>query len=247
MAMENVLLRTEKLTRRFGGVVAVDRLKLQFHAGEITGLIGPNGSGKTTLINLLTGLFPFDDGTVWIQGKPLKRIRRERVAALGMARTFQSVRLIGQVSVWDNLMFVFAPKNPFRAIISRDRPEQIARAEKLLRHISLWEKRHELAENLSYGQRKLLEIARVLAMDAPIVFLDEPFAGLFAEMSERVKLILSELKQQNKAVVLVEHNMEIIRSVCDRILFLDEGGLMAEGSAEQVFAKPEVLEAYLGE
>jgi branched-chain amino acid transport system ATP-binding protein len=232
---------------RFGTFTAVDRVSFSVARGEVFGLLGPNGSGKTTLINLLTGLFPFDSGTVWIEGRPLQQIRRESAAALGLTRTFQSVRLAGQISVWDNLMLVFAPKNPFLAMIGRDDLQQKARAEELLRRISLWEKRDELAENLSYGQRKLLEIARALAMNAQVIFLDEPFAGLFAEMSERVKQILFELRRQGRAVVLVEHNMEIIRSVCDQILFLDEGALMAQGPAEDVFSRPQVLEAYLGE
>jgi branched-chain amino acid transport system ATP-binding protein len=245
--MSHITLRVENLTKRFGGLVALNRLQLAIGTGEITGLIGPNGSGKTTLVNVLTGLIPFDEGTVWIEGQVLQQIRRESAAKLGLTRTFQSVRLAGQISTWDNLMLVFAPRNPFRAMIGGDQAAQMARAEALLRQISLWDKRDELAENLSYGQRKLLEIARAVAMDARVVFLDEPFAGLFASMIERVKEILLDLKQQGRAVVLIEHNMEIIRSVCDRILFLDEGSLMAQGRAEDVFSLPEVLEAYLGE
>ncbi len=245
--IQSPILRVEKLAKHFGGVIAINELSLGIRAGEITGMIGPNGSGKTTLINLLTGQFPIDGGMIWIGERSLKKIQRHRVPQLDMTRTFQSVRLIGQISVWDNLMVVFAPHHPLVALFARDKKKNVQRAEKLLKKVSLWEKRNELAENLSYGQRKLLEVVRALAMYSKIIFFDEPFAGLFPEMIELVKKILFELKNDGCAVVLVEHNMEIIRSICDHILFLDEGKLMAEGTSEEVFSRTEVLEAYLGE
>lgn len=245
--MGDTIITAKKIRKEFGGVTALNDLSLHIRKGQITGIIGPNGSGKTTFVNVLTGMLAMDGGCAVIGPREHTFIRRDKCPSLGLTRTFQLVRLIGQMSVWDNLMLVFAPKNPFTAIFSKDNPRQIARAKELLEMMGLYEKRFELAENLSYGERKLLEIARALAMNTVTFFFDEPFAGLFSEMIDKVERVMRQLAAQDRAVVLIEHNMDIIRALCSHILFLDEGKLMAEGDANAVFSRHEVLEAYLGE
>jgi ABC-type branched-subunit amino acid transport system ATPase component len=245
--MSTVVFRSENLEKHFGGVFAVNQLSLELHKGQITGIIGPNGSGKSTFINLVTGIFHWDEGSITLNQESYSSVERYQVPGLGMTRTFQQVRLVGQMSVWDNLLLAYSPRGVLQSLLHQPSAENLQEAEELLKKINLWHKRFDLAENLSYGQRKLLEVVRAMAMDADIIFFDEPFAGMFSEMIELVKAFLRDLKKQGKAVVLVEHNMDIIRSLCDHILFLDSGKLMAQGTPEEVFSKPEVLEAYLGE
>lgn len=245
--MGDTIITAKKIRKEFGGVTALNDLSLQIRKGEITGIIGPNGSGKTTFVNVLTGMLTMDGGCAIIGPREHTMIRRDKCPSFGLTRTFQNVRLIAQMTVWDNLMLVYTQTNPFTAIFQRDNPKNVARATELLKMMDLWEKRNDLAENLSYGQRKLLEIARALAMDTVTFFFDEPFAGLFSEMIEKVEEVMRRLAANDRAVVLIEHNMDIIRSLCSHILFLDEGKLMAEGNADEVFSRHEVLEAYLGE
>ncbi len=242
------ILQTKHLYKHFDGVTAVDRLSLSFEKGNITSVIGPNGSGKSTLINLLSGFIPFDSGEVVIAGKEtLSKIKPYESRELGITRTFQDVRLFEQMPVIDNILVVLTERSVFGALFEKHGKLHLAKAEEVLNRVGLWEKRHALAKNLSYGQRKLLEIARVLAMNPDIIFFDEPFAGLFPEMLKVVVSVMKELRQQEKTQILVEHNMELIRELSDHLVVLDAGGLLAEGKPSEVLAKREVIEAYLGE
>jgi len=200
------LLATKKLLKRFGGVSAVDHVSLSFEPGEVVALIGPNGSGKTTFINVVTGILPMDGGTVVVSDHvEVKRMRPQDIALYGLTRTFQSVRVIEQMSVLDNVLLVLTERNVWGALFERHGTFHLDAAEDVLRRVGLWEKRSALGEELSYGQRKLLEIARAVAMRAKVYFFDEPFAGLFPEMRDIVRGILAELKASGAAVVLV-HN-----------------------------------------
>ena len=242
------ILQTKHLYKHFDGVKAVDRLSLAFEKGEITSVIGPNGSGKSTLINLLTGFVPFDGGEVVIAGKEkLRKVEPYAVKDFGITRTFQDVRLFEQMPVLDNILVVLTERSVFGALFEKHGKLHLAKAEEVLNRVGLWEKRHALAKNLSYGQRKLLEIARVLAMNPDIIFFDEPFAGLFPEMLKVVVSVMKELRLAGKTQILVEHNMELIRELSDHLFVLDSGELLAEGNPSEVFAKREVIEAYLGE
>lgn len=247
------ILETKGLVKKFDAVHAVDHLSLAFEAGKITGVIGPNGSGKSTLINLLTGIMPFDAGHVVISDAvSLKKIKGEEVASYGLTRTFQEVRLFEQMSVLDNILVVLTERNIASAMFTKHTAFHLEHAKEVLTQVGLWDKREEMAANLSYGQRKLLEIARVLAMTkgakgAEIFFFDEPFAGLFPEMVKVVVSVLKDLRSKGKTVILVEHNMELIRELCDHLVVLDAGKLLAEGAPHKVLAEPEVIEAYLGE
>lgn len=241
------ILKTHKLKKQFGGVYAVDDVSLKFEEGSITSIIGPNGSGKTTLTNLLSGIFPFDEGLVEIDGISLNKIKPSELPLYGLTRTFQEVRLFEQMTVLDNILVVITERNFWDALFSKHTRLDEKKAKQTLEKVGLWDKRHQLAKNLSYGQRKLLEIARVIAMDAKIILFDEPFAGLFKEMLKIVVEIMQEMKQQGKTLLLIEHNMDLIRQLSDYLYVMDEGKLLAEGNPNLVLAEKKVVEAYLGE
>jgi len=241
------ILETHKLSKHWGGVYAVDDLSISFEQGKIAGIIGPNGSGKSTLTNLLTGIYETDGGKLTIDGVNLKKIIPHQLPLFGLTRTFQEVRLFEQMTVLDNILVAITEKNVFGSLFSKHTKLDEKKAEDVLNKVALWQKRNHLAINLSYGQRKLLEIARVLVMDAKIIILDEPFAGLFKEMSKIVVDLLHEMKAQEKTIILIEHNMELIRELCDYLFVLDEGKLLASGQPKKVLAEKKVMEAYLGE
>lgn len=246
-------LSTHNLTKQFDGILAVNKLSISFEPAKITSIVGPNGSGKSTLINVLTGLLPIDGGEAIIGGNAaLKRIRACDVPLYGLTRTFQDVRLFEQMPVLDNILVVLTERTVWSALFEKHSAFHLETAEAVLKQVGLWEKREELAKNLSYGQRKLLEIARILAMvkssqNITTIFFDEPFAGLFPEMVKTVVAVMKELRASGKAVVLVEHNMDLIRELSDHLYVLDSGELLAEGNPAEVLAKREVVEAYLGE
>ncbi len=241
------ILETKKLTKRFDGVVAINGLSIGIEAETITGIVGPNGSGKTTLINVLSGMLPFENGSVRVNNaENLRVIRPRNIPLYGITRTFQNIRLFEQMTVLDNIMVVLTKRNVFSALFERHTAYRLKQAEDVLRAVNLWEKRNDLAINLSYGQRKLLEIARALAMQSDIFLLDEPFAGLFPEMVKTVSGIIKDLKDHRKTVVLIEHNMNLIRELCDHVIVMDGGVLLSQGVPERVLAEKKVIEAYLG-
>lgn len=244
----SIALKTKKLEKHFDGVHAVDHLSISFEKGKITSLIGPNGSGKSTFINTVTGMFKMDGGTVYIgEHTELVKIKPHQVFGFGITRTFQDVRLFEQMTVLDNILVVLTERNVWSAFFEKHKKFHLEQAEEVLRFINLWDKKDELANNLSYGQRKLLEVARALATKSEIIFFDEPFAGLFPEMIKVVVKAMKSLRDAGKTVILVEHNMDLIRELSDHIFVLDAGRLLAEGKPTETLAKREVIEAYLGE
>lgn len=241
-------LKLHNFNKHFDGVKAVNGLSLEIESGQITGLVGPNGSGKSTLINLITGIIPKDSGTMYVSDS----FKTDKILAKDMydykiTRTFQNVRVFEQMSVIDNLLVVLTHRNAIGALFENKKKLYEDRAMEILKKMDLEEKKDELAMNLSYGQRKLLEIGRVMAMDSDIVLFDEPYAGLFKEMIKKVSEIIKELREAGKTVILVEHNMEIIRDLCDKVIVLDAGELLASGTPESVLKQRDVVEAYLGE
>ena len=239
-------LETTELSKHFGGVKAVDRLTMSIPKAGMTSIVGPNGSGKSTLVNLLSGMLPIDGGMIIIDSVGLKVVKAYDTPSHGLTRTFQEVRLFEQITVWDNLMVVLTTRKWFPALMERDKPSYKEKTEEILKSVGLWEKGRDLALNLSYGQRKLLEIGRALAMDVKILLLDEPFAGLFPQMLEQVKSILKDMKAQGRTIIFISHNMDIVRELSDRIFVLDSGELLAEGDVEEVLSSAAVIEAYLG-
>jgi ABC-type branched-subunit amino acid transport system ATPase component len=241
------ILETKNLSKHFDGVAAVDDLSIAIEKGNVTSVIGPNGSGKTTLVNVLSGMLTATRGAVVVSGVHAKKIGAADVASYGITRTFQEVRLFAQMPVLDNILIALTERNVFGALFEKHSALHVARAEELLKKVGLSEKRHELAVNLSYGQRKLLEIARALAMNAEIYLLDEPFAGLFPEMVRIIVGIVKDLRAEGKTVILIEHNMDLIRELSDHVIVMDGGKLLAEGNPASVLAEKKVIEAYLGE
>src|SRR3989338_4956785 len=240
-------LSTKNLSKHFDGVKAVDNLSLIFERGQVTALVGPNGSGKTTLINLISGVTDFDSGEVLLAGVAFNKVRAYDITTLGMTRTFQAVRLFEQITVLDNILVVLTERGVFASLFERHKAYHTEKAKEELEFVGLWDKRNDKVEGLSYGQRKLLEIARVLAMDSDIILLDEPFAGLFPEMAKKVRDVISKLRSKGKTIILVEHNMQLIRELADHVYVLDAGKLLAEGKPEHVLSERKVIEAYLGE
>lgn len=242
----DIALRTEGISKRFGAVRAVNELTMSVARGGITSVVGPNGSGKSTLVNLLSGTLPLDGGMVIIGDVGLTEVRAHETPGHGLTRTFQEVRLFDQITVWDNMMVVLTKRALIPALLERGRPSQKELAESILREVGMWEKRRSLAMNLSYGQRKLLEIGRAIAMDVGIYLLDEPYAGLFPQMVERVKTIMKRMQERGHTLIFISHNMDIVRELSDRILVLDSGSLLAEGDVDEVLSRQEVIDAYLG-
>jgi len=247
------ILRTQNIHKNFGGVKAVDGVSIAFEPGKITGVIGPNGSGKSTLINILTGFYPFDAGLIYIgEHTKLDHIHPYDLPDFGITRTFQDIRLFEQMPVLDNILIVITSRNVIGSLFEKHKKYHLDIAEKVLKHVGLWEKRDSLAHDLSYGQRKLLEIARVLALNEDgngtlhTVLFDEPFAGLFPEMIKIVTETLKLLRTQGKTVVLIEHNMDIIRELSDHVIVLDSGKVIAEGTPAHALSQANVIEAYLG-
>ena len=208
--------------------------------------MGPNGSGKSTLINLLSGMLPIDEGIVIIDTVGIRVLRAHETPDHGITRTFQEVRLFDQISVWDNIMVGLTERRLFPSLLERTKSRHEAKAEEILRSVGMWEKRDAMAGDLSYGQRKLLEIGRVMALDVKIYLFDEPFAGLFPRMLERVKAILKEMRQQKRTIIFVSHNMDIVRELSDHIFVLDSGALLAVGEVDEVLGRSDVIDAYLG-
>lgn len=239
-------LETKAISKSFGAVRAVDQLSISIFSEWITCIVGPNGSGKSTLINLLSGMLPIDEGIVIIDTVGIRVLRAHETPDHGITRTFQEVRLFDQISVWDNIMVGLTERRLFPSLLERTKSRHEAKAEEILRSVGMWEKRDAMAGDLSYGQRKLLEIGRVMALDVKIYLFDEPFAGLFPRMLERVKAILKEMRQQKRTIIFVSHNMDIVRELSDHIFVLDSGALLAVGEVDEVLGRSDVIDAYLG-
>ena len=245
-AGDSYVLETVEVSKHFGAVRAVDGLTISIPSKRITSIAGPNGSGKSTLINLLTGVLPIDGGMVIVDGVGLKVVKAHEMPAHGVTRTFQEVRLFNQISVWDNIMVVLTNRKLFPAMMERTKSSHREKAKEILEAVGMWDKRRSLAEDLSYGQRKLLEIGRAMALEVHIYLFDEPFAGLFPQMLERVKAILKRMRDEGRTIIFVSHNMDIVREMSDHIIVLDSGRLLTSGDVETVLNRQEVIEAYLG-
>ena len=239
-------LETEKISKRFAAVTAVDQLSISVLRGKITSIVGPNGSGKSTLVNLLSGMLPLDGGIVVIEGSRFSVVKAHETPDHGITRTFQEVRLFDQITVWDNIMVTLTQRRLFPAMLERTKRSHTERAQKILETVGMWEKRRSLAMDLSYGQRKLLEIGRAMAINVSIYLFDEPYAGLFPQMVERVKVIMKQMRNDGCTLIFISHNMSIVREISDYIIVMDSGQLLTEGEVSEALGRQEVIDAYLG-
>ena len=239
-------LETEKISKHFAAVTAVDQLSISVLRGKITSIVGPNGSGKSTLVNLLSGMLPLDGGIVIIEGARFSVVRAHETPDHGITRTFQEVRLFDQITVWDNIMVTLTQRSLFPAMLERTKRSHTERAQEILETVGMWEKRRSLAMDLSYGQRKLLEIGRAMAINVSIYLFDEPYAGLFPQMVERVKVIMKQMRDNGGTLIFISHNMAIVREISDYIIVMDSGQLLTEGEVSEALGRQEVIDAYLG-
>ncbi len=234
------LLELKGVSKFFGGLAALVDVSFTVNEGEVVGLIGPNGAGKTTLFNVINGFYKPSKGEVYFDGKRISGLRPHRICRLGVARTFQVVKPLQRLTVIDNVMASAFLRSP-------SRQEALERAEKILHFVGLYEDRETVSKNLPLGKRKKLEIARALATEPKLLLLDESFAGLNpkeqAEMIETIK----KINREGVTILIIEHHMRVIMSISNRVVVLNYGEKIAEGSPQEVASSPEVIKAYLGE
>lgn len=251
-----VVLETREITRRFGGLIAVNKVSFSVQEHEIFGLIGPNGAGKTTLFNLITGLMPPSGGQLIYKGKDITKLSPHKIAAKGIARTFQNLRLFENLSALENVAIAHHIHNKTGIIqgvlglpsAAAEERKTCTQALELLELVGLAQRAEEKARNFAYGDQRRLEIARALALKPTVLLLDEPAAG----MNPNEKAALSELIRQIRntfqlTVLLIEHHVPLVMGLCDRLAVLDFGELIALGEPETVKSNPAVIEAYLGD
>lgn len=248
------MLSAQQVSKSFGGFQALNRCNLEIARESITGIIGPNGAGKSTLFNILGGLIPPDAGAVHFAGRDIAGLRSDQRARLGLVRTFQISRELGELTVLENMLLA-SPMHRGEAIwrsfltpsrVRSDESKAMARARELLQQVDLWLLANEPAKNLSGGQKKLLEIARALMLDPKIILLDEPTAGVSPLMTKSLGETITRLRARGLTFAIIEHDMDVIAELCSPIYVLAEGRTLMSGTFNEVVGNREVMHAYLG-
>jgi len=243
------ILEVVGLKKQFGGVHAVDDLHFSVKKNTITGLIGPNGAGKTTVFNLITQFLPADGGTVFYSGSVLPHARPGKVARMGIARTFQQIRICKTLTVRENLLLACSKKYDRWWDCFRCRDERVLNdnVEKMLKTIGLEHMSESPASELSYGQSKLVELARTLLTDAKLILLDEPASGINPTLLLTIEKMIFDLKKEGKTIFVIEHNLPFLMRISDEIVAMNEGKFLCQGTPEEVQKNPQLLAAYLGD
>jgi branched-chain amino acid transport system ATP-binding protein len=247
-------LRVEGLNKSFGGLQALRDCSFTIAAGCITCLVGPNGAGKTTIFNAITGFLRPDAGTISFRGRSLDGLSPQAIVRRGIARTFQSLRLFNDLSTLDNVLVGIGTQfgeEPLSALL---RPLHTARVQRrhanralaTLEHVGLGARAREKVRNLSYGEQKLLAVARVLATGAELLLLDEPASGMSVGALETIMKLLRRLREEGKTLLVVEHNTRVVQQIADEVLFLHQGHLMAQGNPQQIIGDPALADIYFG-
>jgi len=246
------MLEIKNIAKHFEGIKAVDSCSFNTEKGKITALIGPNGAGKTTLFNIITGFIKPSKGKIFFEGKDISELKPEKRFNLGIARTFQMIRLFPNLTVLENMLLampnhdqLWHPLFRFKELRRSER-KNCKKAMEYLKFVGLAVKLDEKAMNLSYGQQKLLEIAKALAQDTDLIMLDEPASGVNLTMLAKIKDLLIELKKKGKTIFFIEHNMDFVMDMADKIIVLDYGKKIAEGTPKQIQGNKKVIDAYLG-
>jgi branched-chain amino acid transport system ATP-binding protein len=247
-------LQVNSITKQFGGLIAVDNVSFEVEKGEIVSIIGPNGAGKTTVFNMLTGVYNVDSGEIIFDGIPIHNTTPYNIINLGISRTFQNIRLFPNMRVIENVLVGthIRTKYGFFDTLFRtgryktEEAEKVVRAVDILKDIGLGNRINDYAQNLPYGEQRKVEIARAIATDAKIILLDEPAAGMNPQESEELLQFIRELRNKGYTIILIEHDMNVVMNISDRIYVIDYGKKIAQGLPDEIASNEAVIEAYLG-